>query len=214
MDEVRRRQLARLRGEVIDPPIDSALEFVPDPELDAEYASDCASERNWDREPEPRGVWETKHKEVMQRYNTQPENEIEPEPFVVGYKRNSRGELVALPAPKWPNPGEPKTPEISRTHFKEELLRDDANRSLNDCVRWLAGRLRNPEFWNDVEQSFQGTHLSGPPSKLYDTQWSFLMGTWRARGIAPPTDDKLREWAMQYNEKHYTRKKANAKTEA
>jgi len=190
--ELRQRQLARLRGELTEPPIDdSALEFVPDPDLDAAYARDCASARNWDREPEPRGEWEAKHKELMQRHNIQPENEIEPEPFVVGWRRDEYNDLVALPTPKYPSPGEPLTKEIAAARFKEELLRMDANRSLNDCVRWLAGKLRDPQSWDH--------EFSGPPSKLYDTQWSFLMGTWRARGIEPASEEQMQKWAKEYN---------------
>ena len=191
-DELRQRQLARLRGELIDPPIaESALEFVTDPELDAAYARYCEDQKYWEREVKPRELWERERRELMQQINIQPESEAEPEPFVVGHRRNDYGELVALPAPKWPNPGEPKTPEISRAHFKEELLLDDANRSLNDCVRWLAAKLRDPESW---EHEF-----SGPPSKLYDTAWSFLMGTWRGRCIEPPTDNEMMQWVREYN---------------
>src|SRR5713101_6133348 len=125
--ELRQRQLARLKGEVIDPLAGSALEFTPDPELDAVYASHCESQKHWEREPKPRSEWEPEYKELMTQLNIQPENEAEPEPFRVGYRRTEYGYLVALPAPKWPNPGEPKTLEISRTHSAEELLSNDAN---------------------------------------------------------------------------------------
>ena len=188
--ELRQRQLARLRGVPIEAsPIDSA-QFVPDPDLDADYASYCAGERNWEREPEPRAEWEREHKESMQRLNIQPENPPEATPFIVGH-RDEYGDLQALPAPRWPNVGEPKTQEISRAHFEEEMLQSDANHALTDCVRWLAGKIRNPDDWDNP--------YSGPPSKLYETQWSFLMGTWRARGIEPPSELRMNQWAKEYN---------------
>jgi hypothetical protein len=200
MDDYKQRQLARLRGEVIDPIGESALE-LPDPQLDVDYASYCASQKYWEREPERRDVWEAKHKELMQQLNIQPENPPEETPFVVSNRRNEYGDLQALPAPKWPTPGQPKTTAISRAHFEEGMLQSDANHALTDCVRWLAGRLRDPEGWDDP--------YSGPPAKLFDVAWSFLLGTWRSKGITPPTDDKLREWAKQYNEEH-TRKRTHA----
>ena len=184
MDELKRKQLARLRGELVDTPL-------PDDLLEADPVRVS--------DPEQEGRREREHRELMERYKIQPANEIEPEPFVVGYRRNEYDYLLALPAAKWPSPGEPKTTEISRTHFAEEILVNDANRSLTDCVRWLASRLRNPDGWDDP--------YSGPPSKLYDTQWSFLVGTWRARGIEVPTELEMQRWAKEYNEKHCTRKK-------
>jgi len=189
--ELRQRQLARLRGVPIEAsPIDSA-QFVPDAGLDADYASHCKSAKDWEREPEPRAEWEREHKESMQRLNIQPENEIEPEPFIVGSRRNEFGELIALPAPKWPHPGQPKTLEISRAHFDEGMLQADATHALNDCVRWLAYKLRDPDSWDDV--------YSGPPAKLFDVAWSFLLGTFRARNIELPSDTQMNEWAKQYN---------------
>src|SRR5260370_37042901 len=113
--ELRQRQLARLKGEVIDPIAGSALEFTPDPALDAGYASHCESQKYWEREPKPRSEWEPEHREFLQRINIQPENEVEPvEPFVVGYRRTEYGYLVALPAAKWPSPREPTTLDISQ----------------------------------------------------------------------------------------------------
>src|SRR5258708_1361684 len=95
--ELRQRQLARLKGTVIDPPMGSALEFTPDPALDAAYASHCESQKYWEREPKPRDVWEPEYRELMAQLNIQPANEIEPvEPFVVGYCRTEYGDLVAL----------------------------------------------------------------------------------------------------------------------
>ncbi|HYT22232.1 MAG TPA: hypothetical protein VEW05_18650 [Candidatus Polarisedimenticolia bacterium] len=201
-DELRQRQLARLRG--IDPPIaGSALEFVPDPELDADYASYCKSQRDWEREQKPRDVWEREHRELMQRLNVQPENPLEESPFVVTNRRDEYGDLQALPAPRWPSPGQPKTTAISRAHFEEGMLQSDANHALTDCVRWLAGKLRDPDSWDDP--------YSGPPSKLYETPWSFLMGTWRARGIEPPSELRMNQWAKEYNEA--TKRRAKPETE-
>jgi hypothetical protein len=160
--ELRKRQLARLKGEQ---PVDE----LPTESTPKEYV------------PDP---------EVLARHNIQPENEVEPQPFVVGWGRNEYGDMLALPSPSWPNPGEPKTPEISRIHSAEGQLVDDANRSLTDCVRWLAGKLRDPESW---EHEF-----SGPPSKLYETAWSFLMGTWRGRGIEIPSELQMQRWAKDY----------------
>ncbi len=202
-DELRQRQLARLRGEVIDPPIvGSALEFAPDPELDADYASYCKSQRDWEREPQPREVWETKHKEAMQRLNVQPENPLEETPFVVGSHRDEYGDLHALPAPKWPNPGEPKTLDISHAYSAEEQLVNDANRALTDCVRWLAMRIRNPDEWDNP--------YSGTPSQLYEVSWKFLTGVLRGRNIETPSDMQMMTWSREYNQEHYTRKRSHA----
>jgi hypothetical protein len=198
-DELRQRQLARLKGELIDPPIAESAQFVSDPELDAAYASYCEDRKNWEREAKPRNVWEREYRERMERYNIQPENPLEETPFVVSNRRDEYGDLQALPAPRWPNPGQPKTTAISRAHFEEGMLQSDANHALTDCVRWLAHKLRDPDGWDNP--------YSGPPSKLYETQWSFLMGTWRARGIEPPSDDRMRQWAREYNEEHCTRQK-------
>src|SRR6266478_1622809 len=193
--ELRQRQLARLRGQVIDPPIaGSALEFAPDSALDGEYQSYVARWESFDWQPKPRSEWERERWELMQRLNIQPENPQEEIPFVVTNRRNEYGKLQALLAPKWPSPGQPKTSEISRAHFEEGMLQDDANHALTDCVRWLARKLRDPDCWDDP--------YSGPPSKLYETAWSFLMGTWRARGIEPPSELCMNQWAREYNEMH------------
>src|SRR5437867_3475627 len=200
-DELRQRQLARLRGEVFNPVFNAgSAQFVPDPELDADYNRYCASERNWEREPEPREVWEREHKESMQRLNIQPENPPET-PFIVG-NRDEYGDLQALPAPRWPSPGQPKTQEISKAHFEEGMLQCDANHALTDCVRWLAQKLRDPDCWDNP--------CSGPPAKLFDVAWSFLLGTFRARNIEPPSDTQMLTWAKEYNEEH-TRKRTHAK---
>src|SRR5260370_39477280 len=119
--ELRRRQLARLKGEqpVDELPTESTHNpFVPDPE-------------------------------VLARHNIQPENAVEPEPFVVGWGHNQYGDLLALPAPKWPSPGQPKTAEISRAHSAEGQLVDDANRALTDSVSWLARTIKGPDDWHN-----------------------------------------------------------------
>src|SRR5882724_10335529 len=123
IDELKRKQLARLKGELIDPPIaESALEFVADPELDAAYARYCESQKYWDREPLPRIEWEARHREFVLRISVQPENPREQLPFIVGNRRDEYGDLEALPWPRWPSPGQPMTPEISRAHSNELLL--------------------------------------------------------------------------------------------
>jgi len=177
-DELRQRQLARLRGELIEPIGESALEFAPDP-LDA-----------------------AEHQEQMERISVQPENPREQLPFIVGNRRDEYGDLEALPWPRWPSPGQPMTPEISRAHSNELLLVMDANQSLQKCVRLMASRIREPDCWYD------GSYM--PPSQLFESAWNFLTGLWRSRGITPPTDETLQRWAREYNEEHYTRKRKRA----
>ena len=172
-DELRARQLARLRGEKI-PALESASEF----EIEIPTGIDFLPPAK------PFNIDEWFASQV------QPQNEIEPEPFIVGHRRNEYGQLVALPMPKYPSPGQPLTKEIEAAYFKELLLHNDATRGLNDCVRYLAWRIRTPDDWDDP--------YCGPLSQLYDVAYNFLLGTWRARGITPPTPEQMQAWAREY----------------
>src|SRR5260221_12641540 len=97
--------------------------------------------------------------DVQPELDVQPKNEVEPEPFVVGANIDSFGDRTALPRPKYPNPGQPRTPEIFMAHFMEDLLWSQATRALRDCIRWTKIRLTQPAQWTDP--------YSGPPKDLY-----------------------------------------------
>jgi hypothetical protein len=124
----------------------------------------------------------------------QPANKPEPEPFVVGANIDSYGDRTALPKPRWPNPGQPRTQEIAQTHFMEDLLWSQATRALRDCIRWTNIRITQPSQWSDP--------YCGPPKDLYAEAWSWLMGLWQGQKITPPTEQQMVDWALAYGDKN------------
>jgi hypothetical protein len=179
--ELRQRQLARLRGQPVEP-LEPLANF-PGPITSLVDAPDKEEQR-----------------QRLSQQTIQPENPVEEIPFVVGKRRDEYGDLCALPVPRWPSPGQPKTLDIVHAYDKERSLQMNANMALQKCVRLLAGKLRNPDRWENP--------YDGPPAELYAQTWAWLMGLWQGRKIEPPNELRMMAWAKQYNEEH-TRKKAH-----
>ena len=108
-DELRKRQLARLKGELptsTSSPATTSTEFLPDPELDGEYFAYAARQEKGNWPVQGRETWETEHKAMLEkeRNRKQPKNKPEPKPFQVGQPTGEWYPRAAIPAPRWPAP--------------------------------------------------------------------------------------------------------------
>jgi hypothetical protein len=185
LDELRRRQLSRLKGELhesTEPPA------IQEP-LDDEYASYAARQEAGNWPVQDRETWETEHRAWLerQRDRKQPENKPEPKPFQVGQATDEWYPRAAIPRPQWPEPGAPLTREVERAYNAEHDLYQRANRALQDVTWWTRTRLNEPDFWNDAEQN------------RYAQTLAWLMGIWQGRKIQPPTEAELETWAREWD---------------
>jgi hypothetical protein len=134
----------------------------------------------------------------------QPENPTEFEPFQVGQLSTDfwgpytleylsqgkpfdlRGCRMALPRPKWPEPGAIATPEIESEHRREHEIFFNANQRLMDVLVFLKF---NPDPDN-LHWSEEACQRAGENQK-------FLEGLWTANGFKIPTRDELLEMARK-----------------
>jgi len=190
LDELRRRQLARLKGET---PSGATTESLSDDSLDAAYQRACAEAENGGWEIPDRLSWQTEHEAWLekQRNRKQPES-TEPENFVVGANRDRYGDRTAIPSPRWPEPGALMTREVVRTYDAELDLCRKAARALTDVIWWTRTRLNEPEFWEATDRN------AGLQSRYAET-WAWLMGIWQGRKIQPPTETQVETWAREWD---------------
>jgi hypothetical protein len=97
-----------------------------------------------------------------------------------------KGCRMALPRPKWPEPGTPATPEIEAAHRREDDIFFNANQRMKDVLVFLKFN-PDPEHPEWSEDSVQRA-AENP---------KFLEGLWTARGFKIPTRDELLEMARQ-----------------
>ncbi|SRR6266478_1226527 len=190
LEELRRRQLARLKTPSSAATTESS---IPDESFDNEYQHACAEAENGGWEIPNRFSWEAEHKAWLekQRNRKQPEN-TEPEPFIVGENIDRYGYRTAIPAPRWPAPGELMTREIERTYHAEWDLCQKAAQALTDITYWTRTRLREPDYWDAADRN-------GNVQNRYAETWAWLMGIWQGRKIQPPTETQLETWARDWD---------------
>jgi hypothetical protein len=92
----------------------------------------------------------------------------------------------ALPAAKWPSPGEVASPEVEAAHNKECAIVSEADRTLHSLLTFLRF---NPDEKNP---SWHQENVERPAQ-----EYKFLQGLWTARGVAVPTRDELVKMALQ-----------------
>jgi hypothetical protein len=184
--------------------------YVKPVSLDDETAEDVAVAEIATDEPEPAEgeTIETPFGQVTrteQKWEPRMQEENPPEfkPFQVGQLSTdfwgpytleylSQGKLdlkdyrMALPRPKWPEPGAAITPEIAAEHNREHEVYFWANSRLKDLLVFLAFNPdpENPE-WSEESVRRAGENLK------------FLQGLWTARNFAIPSREELVAMARQ-----------------
>jgi hypothetical protein len=205
LDELRRKQLARLKGEI---PSAATPEFsIPDAKLDDEYFAYAARQEKGNWPVQDREIWEAEHRAMLEteRNRKQPENKLEPQPFQVGQPTGEWYPRAAIPAPKWPEPGALLTREIVKSHDAELDLYQRANRALQDVTWWTRTRLLEPDYWN-------AEHNGNMQTRFAETI-AWLSGIWQGRGIQPPTEIQIEKWARDWNKTHQARPTKDVHTE-
>ena len=192
LEELRRRQLSRLRNETPS----STTDLLPDESFNSAYQRACAEAENGGWPVPDRIEWETEHKAWLekQKNRKQPENKPEPTPFQVGQATGEWYPRAALPRPRWPEPGATLTRDVVKSYDAEHDLYQRANRALQDIIHWTWTRLNEPEFW-------EATDRNADIQSRYAETWAWLMGIWQGRKIQPPTETQIEVWARDWDKK-------------
>jgi hypothetical protein len=132
----------------------------------------------------------------------QPENEYSPEdpakfmPWRRLGPRDYDETFFALPRPRWPNPGEPMTPEVWQTYHDELQLDTEAGSHLRRYFDWVRGpkwylAAMPPETEGEPHYYVHDRkrYHDAAESAAQDLAW--LSGLWRSRGIPIPTFEEL-----------------------
>ena len=126
------------------------------------------------------------------RYQSEHEPGSDPATFKIGdfYHRSrwSDGHLerMAIPHPRYPEPGALITPEISEAHGREEMVWAEASRTLDNVLFLTRHRqAKNPYF------------LDPNSDEWLARSWNWLLGLWAARGMTAPDKQTIELWARE-----------------
>jgi len=107
---------------------------------------------------------------------------------------------IAIPAPRWPDPAAPMTPEVWQAYHAELMLCIEANGRLREYCYWLThekGHLAALPLGKESD----GLRERADRSLLIDAQYratghlEWLTGLWSARHIPIPSIEELEELA-------------------
>ena len=198
MDDLLQRQIDRLRAASTSA---ATAEFTPDESLDADYHRACEQAEHGGWAVPSREDWENEHRAWLEQIRNRKQPANRPiENFFVGIKIDEWYERAAIPRPCWPQPGALITPEIQKAHDREMDLYTQANRALDDYIHDTRTRLYEPDFW-------RATDCNANVQARYAETWQWLQGVWQARGIAAPSDSDIEQWATEYHEQRFNRRK-------
>ena len=118
----------------------------------------------------------------------QPEHKAESDPatFKIGDRDARYKERQALPAFRYPAPGQPLTREIEAAELQYYVTREIAGSHLRDSIRYVA----------ECDLLGHTPGLSGFEA-MRSEKWGYLLGLWASHQIAPPSEKQMQEWAQE-----------------
>jgi hypothetical protein len=175
-------------------PLDDDLEVdveVPETDDDNPFAAQPAADDEFETVDT---IWgKVTRKKVPPKPRVQGENEAEDAPFRVGLPHPRYAhERVALPSPRWPNPGELESDELAEEMNREFHLKSQADTALRRLLEFHSGKAHydiHPEWENEVGRNDR--------LQCAAANRSFLHGIWQSRGIPIPSDEQLEAWAKE-----------------
>lgn len=149
--------------------------------------------------------------EIRHQERIQPENNPadDPKQFKIGDLRGY--DRQAGPWFVWPNPGEPKTPEVeerARTHY---AAWSKGSRYLENLIKCRGYEILLAEYGSDfISQPTMGGQPTFHRDKAEAQNW--LAGFWASKRMTPPSEQTLEAWGQEYIEEHRlaTKRKSEA----
>jgi hypothetical protein len=101
-----------------------------------------------------------------------------------GFYGPLHGARMVLPHPRYPNPGEPTTPEIEKAFWSEWDIWSNAIATFRDVVRHLWAKESRPSHYD---------------ADLTEKRTEHLRGLWQGRNMTLPSDSQWAAWVQEYD---------------